>query len=98
MRRVDRNEDKLNYQLDIGARRFCAPRFRFRCKEYGVVGAICINIDINVIRDEVLKSADAAAEFFRNYCRTDMKLDENILSKDEYRLALAGSGTFASKA
>jgi predicted transcriptional regulator YheO len=97
MRRVDRNEDKLNYQLDIGARRFKCTTIPIVRKEYGVVGAVCINIDINYIRDEVVNSAEAAAEFFRNYCRTDMKLDENILSKDEYRLALAGKQHFRQK-
>ena len=63
-------------------------------KDYGVVGAICINIDINYIRDQVVTSADRIAEFFQNYCRTDMTLDENILSKDEYRRALAGKKHF----
>jgi predicted transcriptional regulator YheO len=94
MKRVDRNEDKLNYELNIGARRFKCTTIPILRKDYGVVGAICINIDINYVRDSVLKSAEQTAEFFRHYCRTDMKLDENILSKEEYRLALAGKQHF----
>jgi hypothetical protein len=63
-------------------------------KEFGVVGAVCINIGIDYIRNVVLASAERAAEFFQNYCRTDMSLDENILSKDEYRKALEGRRHF----
>jgi hypothetical protein len=59
-----------------------------------VVGAICINIDINFIEDYVLKAADRVTEFFREYCRTNMRLDENILSKEEYRSAQAGKRHF----
>lgn len=94
MRRVDRNEDKLNYELNIGARRFKCTTIPIVRKDYGVVGALCVNIDINYIRDDVQKNAEQAAEFFRHYCRTDMQLDENILSKEEYRLALAGKQHF----
>ena len=59
-----------------------------------MVGAICINIDINYIRDYVTVSPERIAEFFQSYCRTDMVLDENILSKDEYRKSLAGKTHF----
>ncbi|HEV3181443.1 MAG TPA: PAS domain-containing protein [Steroidobacteraceae bacterium] len=90
MRRVNQNQDKLNYELNIGARRFKCTTIPILRKDYGVVGAICINIDTNYISDYVLESAERTAEFFRLYCKTDMKLDENILSKDEYRLALQG--------
>ena len=94
MRRVNQKEDKLNYELNIGARRFKCTTVPIVRKDYGVVGAICINIDINYIRDEVLESAERTAEFFRHYCHTDIQLDENILSKDEYRLALLGKRHF----
>jgi predicted transcriptional regulator YheO len=94
MRRVNLGQDKLNYELNIGARRFKCTTIPIVRKEYGVVGAICINIDINYIRDEVLTSADRIADFFHNYCRTDMKLDENILSRDEYAKAVAGKRHF----
>ena len=94
MRRVILGQDKLNYELNIGARRFKCTTVPIVRKEFGVVGAICINIDINFIRDEVLPSAERVADFFNNYCRTDMKLDENILSRDEYAKALAGKRHF----
>jgi len=89
MRRVNLKQDKLNYELNIGARRFKCTTIPIVRKDYGVVGAICMNIDINFIRDGVLPSPERIAEFFQNYCRTDMTLDENILSKDEYRRAMA---------
>jgi predicted transcriptional regulator YheO len=94
MRRVNLNQDKLNYELNIGKRRFKCTTIPILRKGYGVVGAICINIDINFIRDDVLSSAERTAAFFRYYCQTDMQLDENILSKDEYRQAMAGKRHF----
>ncbi|MGH6878407.1 MAG: PAS domain-containing protein [Rhizomicrobium sp.] len=94
MRRVNLGQDKLNYELDIGARRFKCTTIHIVRPEFGVVGAVCINIDINYIRDEVLASPERVAEFFRNYCRVDMKLGENILSRDEYQRALAGKKHF----
>jgi predicted transcriptional regulator YheO len=94
MRRVNLKQDKLNYGLTIGARRFKCTTVPIVRRDYGVVGAICINIDINYIRDSVLPSPERIAEFFRNYCRTDMTLDENILSKEEYKRAVAGKRHF----
>ena len=94
MRRVNQNQDKLNYELNIGSRRFKCTTIPILRRDYGVVGAICINIDINYIGDYVTKSAERMAEFFRQYSATDMKLDENILSKEEYRLALQGKRHF----
>ena len=94
MRRVNQNQDKLNYELNIGSRRFKCTTIPILRKDYGVVGAICINIDVNYINDYVTKSAERMAEFFRQYSATDMKLDENILSKEEYRLALQGKRHF----
>ncbi|HSM94493.1 MAG TPA: PAS domain-containing protein [Rhizomicrobium sp.] len=94
MRRVNLKQDKLNYELNIGARRFKCTTVPIQRKEFGVVGAICINIDINYIRDHVLSSPERIAEFLQNYCRTDMVLDENILSKEEYKRALAGKTHF----
>jgi predicted transcriptional regulator YheO len=94
MRRVNLKQDKLNYELNIGTRRFKCTTVPILRKDYGVVGALCINIDINYIRDHVLPDPAHIAEFFQNYCRTDMTLDENILSKEEYRRATAGKKHF----
>ncbi len=94
MRRVNLRQDKLNYELNIGARRFKCTTVPIVRKDFGVVGAICINIDINYIGDHVTTSADRIAEFFQNYCRTDMTLEENILGKEEYRRAVAGKKHF----
>src|SRR5207237_5492999 len=41
------NEDKLNYELNIGARKFKCTTVPIKRKEFGIVGAICINVDVN---------------------------------------------------
>ena len=84
------NQDKLNYGLEIGARRFKCTTVPIVREPYGIIGAVCMNIDTNFVRDHVLESAGATEEFFRNYCAVDMQLDENILSRPEYEKALAG--------
>jgi predicted transcriptional regulator YheO len=88
------NQDKLNYELDIGARRFKCTTIPIVRKDYGVVGAVCINIDVNYVRDDVLPSAERIQEFLARYCQTDMRLEENILSRDEYQQALRGKRHF----
>jgi len=84
------HEDKLNYELNIGARKFKCTTVPIIRKEYGVVGAICINIDANYLTEEVMNDAQKVRNFFETFCRTDMQLDENILSRDEYQKALKG--------
>src|SRR6266700_8442374 len=88
------NEDKLNYELNIGSRRFKCTTIPIKRKEFGIVGAICINIDANYITEEVLKDRQRIETWFQNFLRTDMQLDENILSKDEYGKALKGKRHF----
>jgi predicted transcriptional regulator YheO len=89
-KRKAHNEDKLNYELKIGARKFKCTTIPIFRKDYGLIGAVCINIDVNYITDEVMQGKEKLEEFFRNYCKTDMVLDENILGKDEYEKALKG--------
>jgi len=89
------DQDKLNYQLEIGSRIFkctTVPIFR---RHYGLVGAICINVDENFIRHEVVSQKAKLDAFINNFLRTDMKLDENILSPEEYQAALAGKRHYA---
>lgn len=88
------HEDKLNYELNIGARRFKCTTIPIIRKEYGVVGAICINVDANYLTEEVLSSTEKIRSFFETFCRTEMPLDENILSRDEYASALKGKRHF----
>jgi predicted transcriptional regulator YheO len=88
------NEEKLNYELNIGARKFKCTTIPITRKEFGIVGAICINVDVNYLTDEVLSSKERIEAFFKSLCRTDMQLDENILSKDEYAKALKGKRHF----
>jgi len=88
------NEEKLNYQLNIGSRKFKCTTIPIQRKEFGIVGAICINVDVNYLTDEVMKSQERIETFFKNFCRSDMQLDENILSKDEYAKALKGKRHF----
>ena len=95
--RRQRGEDKVNYELNIGSRQFkctTVPIFR---PEYGLVGAVCINVDANFIR-EVTSDADRIEAFVDNLVRTDFELDENILSIDEYRLAMKGKRHFMDDA
>jgi hypothetical protein len=42
----------------------------------------------------VLSSAEKVTAFFQTFGRTDMQLDENILSRDEYAKALKGKRHF----
>jgi predicted transcriptional regulator YheO len=88
------NEDKLNYELNLGGRRFKCTTIPIIRKEYGVVGAVCINIDANYLTEEVLSTSDKVVAFFQTFCRTEMHLDENILSRDEYAKALKGKRHF----
>ena len=92
------NEDKLNYELNIGDRKFKCTTIPIKRKEFGIVGAICINIDANYITEEVLQDRQRIQTWFRNFLQTDMQLDENILSKDEYAKALKGKRHFKDEA
>jgi len=84
------HEEKLNYELNIGARRFKCTTIPIIRKDYGVVGAICINVDANYLTGDVMPDAEKVRNFFETFCRTDMHLEENILSRDEYAKALKG--------
>jgi predicted transcriptional regulator YheO len=88
------HEDKLNYDLQIGARKFKCTTIPISRKEFGIVGAICINLDTNYLTDEVMQSQERIEAWFKSFCRTDMQLDENILSKDEYVKATKGKRHF----
>ncbi len=93
-RRQLANEDKLNYELNIGSRKFKCTSIPIKRKEFGIVGGICINIDTNYITDQVLQDRERIITWFHNFLRTDTQLDENILSKDEYAQALKGKRHF----
>jgi predicted transcriptional regulator YheO len=67
--------------LNIGARKFKCTTIPILRKEFGIVSAICINIDANYLTEEVMQSKERIEPWFRNFCRTDMQLDENILSR-----------------
>jgi len=92
------HEEKLNYELNIGARRFKCTTIPILRKDFGIVGAICINIDANYLTDEVMQSKERIEAWFKNFCRTDMQLDENILSKDDYAKAMKGQRHFKDEA
>src|SRR6266403_63765 len=88
------NEDKLNYELNIGSRKFKCTTIPIIRREFGVVGAICINIDANYLTEEVMQDRERIEAWFKNFLRVDMQVDENILSKDEYAKALKGKRHF----
>ena len=62
--------------------------------KYLALPGLDLRLALGRVRDEVLKSVENTAAFLARYCQTDMRLDENILSKEEYRLALAGKRHF----
>ncbi|HEY2713785.1 MAG TPA: PAS domain-containing protein [Chthoniobacterales bacterium] len=88
------HEEKLNYELNLGSRKFKCTTVPIIRPEYGVVGAICINVDANYLTEEVLSSSEKVTNFFQTFCRTDMQLDENILSREEYAKACKGKRHF----
>ena len=60
------NQDKLNYELNIGARQFKCTTVPIYRQDYGLVGAICINIDARFIREAVRSSPDRLDAFIDN--------------------------------
>jgi len=95
--RRQRGEEKVNYELNIGARQFkCTTVPIFRA-DYGLIGAICVNVDAKFIR-EAAGDTERLDAFIDNLLRTDFQLDENILSKDEYQLAMRGKRHFMDEA
>ena len=92
--RRQRGEDKVNYELNIGSRQFKCTTIPIFRPEYGLVGAVCINIDTHFIRDAAATGGDRLDAFIDNLLRTDFELDENILSRDEHRNAERGKRHF----
>ncbi len=97
-KRQMQQEDKLNYELNIGARKFKCTTIPIVRKEFGVVGAICINVDVNYLTDEVMKNQERIETWFKNFCRIEMQVEENILSKDEFAKATKGKRHFKDEA
>lgn len=93
--RKQQNQDKLNYRLQIGSRLFKCTTIPIFRRDYGLVGAICINVDANFIRNEVLSKKEKLEAFIENIVKTDFILNENILSKEEYKAAMAGKKHYA---
>ncbi len=93
-RRQLSHEEKLNYEITLGGRRFKCTTIPIIRPEYGVAGAICVNVDANYLTEEVLSSADKVIAFFQTFCRTEMQVDENILSRDEFAKAQKGKRHF----
>ncbi|WMI69371.1 PAS domain-containing protein [Mangrovimonas sp. YM274] len=93
-RRNSQNEDKINYELNIGARKFKCTTIPIYKEKDGLVGAICINIDYNYINDEVRRNPQLMNSFLDSLIKTDMVLNENILSKSEFQKAQEGKRHF----
>jgi class 3 adenylate cyclase len=96
--RQSQQQDKLNYELNIGARQFKCTTIPIYRRDYGLVGAICINIDSRFIRETVKSSPEKLDAFIDNLLRTEMELAENILSPDEYQAALRGKRHYLDEA
>ncbi len=93
-RRDSNKEDKLNYELNIGERKFKCTTIPIYKDKMGIVGAICINVDYNYINDKVRNDPELIDKFLDSMCKVNMILDENILSKNEYEKALKGKRHF----
>ena len=88
------NQDKLNYELNIGSRKFKCTTIPIYREKLGLVGAVCINVDYHYL-DEVVRNDPEKRDLFLDaLLRTDMVLDENILSKDEQENAKRGKRHF----
>jgi class 3 adenylate cyclase len=96
--RRQRGEDKVNYELNIGSRQFKCTTIPIFRPDYGLVGAVCINVDTHFIREAVTNNDQRLDAFVDNLLRTDFQLDENILSKDEYHNALKGKRHYLDEA
>ena len=88
------NQDKLNYELNIGARKFKCTTIPIYREGLGLVGAVCINVDYHYIDEVVRKDPEKRELFLDALLRTEMVLDENILSKDELENARQGKRHF----
>ena len=88
------NQDKLSCELNIGSRKFKCTTMPIYRDGYGLVGAICINVDYHYLDQEVRNNQKRLNDFLDSFLKTDMVLDENILSKNEYEKALAGKTHF----
>src|SRR5437667_1971066 len=49
------NEEKLNYELNIGARTFKCTTIPIQREEFGIVGTICLNIDADYITERAIR-------------------------------------------
>lgn len=96
--RRSQGQDKLNYELAIGARRFKCTTIPIFRPEYGLVGAICINVDARFMREHVMGDRARLEAFFDNLLQVDMRIDENILSKAEYLAATSGKRHYLDEA
>lgn len=96
--RRQQGTEKVNYELNIGSRQFkCTTVPIFRA-DYGLVGALCINVDTRFIRDVAGEGGGRLDAFVDNLLRTDFELDENILSPDEYQNAQRGKRHYLDEA
>jgi predicted transcriptional regulator YheO len=93
-RRLSNKQDKLNYELTIGARKFKCTTIPIYKDHMGIVGAICINVDYNYLNEVLRNDNKLMNDFLDSLCKVDMELDENILSKNEYEKALNGKRHF----
>ncbi len=84
--------------MNIGSRQFKCTTIPIFRPEYGLVGAMCINVDTHFVRETALAADERLQAFVDNMLRTDFELDENILSKDEYQSALKGKHHFLDEA
>ncbi len=93
-RRDSNKEDKLNYELNIGSRKFKCTTIPIYKDKMGLVGAICINVDYHYFDENVRQDPKLVNNLIDSICKVNMVLDENILSKNEYEKAIKGKRHF----
>ena len=96
--RRQKGEAKVNYELNIGSRTFKCTTIAIFRPDFGLVGAVCINIDANFIRDAVAVDPSLLTAWIENFLRTDFELDEMILSRDEHQRAIDGKRHYLDEA
>lgn len=64
------NQDKLNYELNIGARKFKCTTIPIYRENFGLIAAVCINVDENILSKDEYDKAIAGKRHFRDFATT----------------------------
>jgi hypothetical protein len=88
------NEEKLNYELNIGARKFKCTTIPIKRKEFGIVGAFASTSTLIISLNRCCKIDNESKRGSETSFVPTCSSTKNILSKDEYAKALKGKRHF----